>query len=160
MMPFAQPHNNTLRELRESRDVKENNKRKSLHWHAAVLAGLTPALVSDAVHIEHLRTIICDILDQHFCGELPFGMHAASVAEGVLHMGGRREAAQPIPARSSYTSDDAYVEQVKTNGARTADPCLKSTWAFLSTPTGPLLQGGERPLRNLFCTQSPRVCPA
>ena len=59
--------------------------------------GLSPALLADVAADEGLRQKAMDALDTHVCGELPIEYHALKVAQEVLKVAARRDAAFEIP---------------------------------------------------------------
>ena len=108
-----------------SRDVKECNKRASLHVHGQTHGGVrgtarrcrvvcacprhraltlacvgvqaTPALKSDIAHEPRLRDAVMRALDSQLRGEIPLVYHVAYLAQKALFVPARRDAAWEAP---------------------------------------------------------------
>lgn len=78
-------------------DVKETNKRGSLHVHGQHHGGALPALIADVASDAELRAEVIMGLDDQFCAELPLEYHAMQIALKVLRVGARRDAAFSVP---------------------------------------------------------------
>ena len=101
---------------------QENNKRASQHEHGQLQGGLAPALLSDIAHEPVLRDAACDALNTHLVAELPIEYHFVSVAQFVLKVAARRDAAVGVRAP---TASDGDVVNVNPDGlaAETCVPC-------------------------------------
>ena len=85
-----------------NRDVKETNKRASLHVHGHAHGGVTPQLIADVVNVRETgplysvdgRTVLrtdqtlldkaMEALESQLCAELPLEYHALGIAHKVL----------------------------------------------------------------------------
>jgi len=64
--------------------VNETNARKSLHFHAAVHGGPSPALLADVAGYPDLEKVVNRALDSIYCAEVPIELHAVDVARKLL----------------------------------------------------------------------------
>ena len=64
--------------------VNETNARKSLHFHAAVHGGLSPALLADVAGHPRLEQAVCRALDSMYKAWVPLDMHAVDVARRLM----------------------------------------------------------------------------
>eukprot|EP00966_Prymnesium_polylepis_P098757 2286755-Prymnesium_polylepis.1 len=58
---------------------------------------VTPSLIGDVAHDEDLVKAVTEALDTQLCAELPLEYHAVYLAQQLLKVGKRRDAAWPIP---------------------------------------------------------------
>ena len=64
--------------------VNDTNARKSLHFHAAVHGGPSPALLADVAGYRRLETAVYRALDSIYRAEVPIELHAVDVARRLL----------------------------------------------------------------------------
>jgi hypothetical protein len=64
--------------------VNETNARKSLHFHAAVHGGPSPALLADVAGHRRLEEAVYRALDSIYKAEVPVELHAVDVARRLL----------------------------------------------------------------------------
>ena len=94
-------------------DVKECNKRATFHGHGQYHGGLPPALLGDVASEPELCARALRGLDSQLQAELPLEYHAVQIAQGVLRVGARRDAAFEIPAPAADRLEDMdYLRDV------------------------------------------------
>ena len=64
--------------------VTELNQRRSMHFHACINGGSSPALLSHVAGHKELEGLVCDALDSMFKAHVPLEIHAVDIARKAL----------------------------------------------------------------------------
>ena len=80
-----------------NKDVKETNNRGAFHSHGLHHGGCTPALLAEIADDNVLCTHALKGLDSQLCAELPLEFHRIAIANKLLKVAKRRDAAFSFP---------------------------------------------------------------
>ena len=97
--------------------MHETNGRNSLHWHASVHGGATPALLANVVGIPDLELVIANALDTVYRAWVPLDVHAVDAARRCLKIVGVKQTYSGLPTQpSDATSMTAFLREASLRG--------------------------------------------